>query len=75
VVLAVFLPILRVPLSPLPRTLQTDLLIQRIGSDLLPMIIAPAFALACGVTANSLLRMITVRLKDLATVAATAIVH
>ncbi|PYV92276.1 MAG: hypothetical protein DMG90_04830 [Acidobacteria bacterium] len=75
VVLAIFLPVVRVHLAPLPRTLQADLLIHRIGSDLLPMIIAAAFALACRSVANSLLRMITVRLKDLLTVAATAIVH
>ena len=75
VVLAVFLPIPWVRLAPLPRTLQADLLIHRIGSDFLSMIIAAALALARGVGANLLLRMITVRLKDFATVAATAILH
>src|SRR5215469_7819821 len=55
VVLAIFLPVLRVRPAPLPRTLQADLQIDRIGSDLLPMIIAAALALACGLGANSLL--------------------
>ena len=66
VVLAIFLPIVRVRLAPLPRTLQANLLIHRIGSDLLPMIIGAALALACRLVANLLLRMITVRLKRLA---------
>jgi hypothetical protein len=75
VVLAILLPIVGVCLAPLPRTLQADLLIDRIGSDLLSVIIAAALALAGEVTANQLLRMITVRPKDLPTVAATAILH
>jgi hypothetical protein len=75
VVLAIFLPIVRVRVAPLPRTLQADLLIHRIGSELLPMIIGAALALACGLVANLLLRMITVRLKSLPTVAATVMVH
>jgi hypothetical protein len=75
VILAIFLPIVRVRLAPLPRTLQAHLLVHRIGSDLLPMIIAAALALACGVTANLLLRMIRGRLKDLSTVPTTTILH
>jgi len=75
VVLAIFLPIVGVRLAPLPRTLQADLLIHRIGSDLLPMIIAAALALACRLSANPLLRMIRVRLKGLLTVTATALLH
>jgi hypothetical protein len=39
------------------------------------MIIAAALALACGVTANLLLRMIRGRLKDLPTIPATTILH
>ena len=66
VVLAIFFPIVRVRLAPLPRTLQADLLIHRIGSDLLPMIIGAALALACGAAANLLLRMIRVRPERLA---------
>jgi len=73
VVLAIFLPIVRVRLAPLPRTVQADLLIHRIESDLLPMIIGTALALACRLAANPLLRMITVGLKDLPAVKATAI--
>jgi len=75
VILAIFLPIVRVRLTPLPRTLQAHLLVHRIGSDLLPMIIAAALVLACGVTANLLLRMIRGRLKDLPTIPATTILH
>jgi hypothetical protein len=73
--LAIFLPIVRVRTAPLPRTLQADLLIHRIGSDLLPMIIAAALALAGRLAANLLLRMIKVNLKGLLTVAATTIFH
>src|SRR5215472_838023 len=65
----------RVRRAPLPRTLQADLPIHRIGSDLLPMIIGAALALACGLVANLLLRMIAVGLKSLPTVAATVILH
>jgi hypothetical protein len=75
VILAIFLPIVRVRLAPLPRTLQAHLLVHRIGSDLLPMIIAAALALACGVTANLLLRMIRGRLKSLPTIPETNILH
>jgi len=39
------------------------------------MIVAAALALACGVTANLLLRMIRGRLKDLPTIPATTILH
>jgi hypothetical protein len=74
-VVAIFLPIPWVCLAPLPRTLQASLLIHRIGSDFLPMIIGAALALACGLVANLLSRMISVRVKDLPTVTATAILH
>jgi hypothetical protein len=75
VILAIFLPIFRVRFAPLPRTLQANLLVHRIGSDLLPMIITAALVLACGVTANLLLRMIRGKLKDLPTIPATTILH
>jgi hypothetical protein len=75
VVLTVFLPIRRVRLAPLPRTLQANLLVHRIGSDLLPMVIGAALPLACRLVANLLLRMITVRLKSLPTVTATVALH
>ena len=75
VVLAIFPPIVRVRLAPLPRTLQADLLIHRIGGDLLPMIIGAPLALAGRLTANVLLRMIKVRLEDLLTVTTAAILH
>jgi len=75
VVLTVFLPIPWVRLAPLPRALQADVLIHRIGSHLLPMIIVAALALACGLAANLLVRMIPIRLKTLSTVAATVMLH
>lgn len=75
VILSIFLPIVRVGLAPLPRTLQAHLLVHRIGSKLLPMIIAAALPLACGMTANLLLRMIRGGLKDLPTVPAMTILH
>jgi hypothetical protein len=75
VVLTVFLPIRRVRLAPLPRTLQANQLVHRIGSDLLPMVIGAALPLACRLVANLLLRMITVRLKSLPTVTATVALH
>src|SRR5215469_1527519 len=75
VLLAIFLPIVRIRLAPLPRTLQAHLLVHRIGSDLLPIIIAAALVLAYGVTANLLPRMIRGRLKDLPTEPATTILH
>jgi hypothetical protein len=75
VVPAIFLPIVRVRLAPLLRTFQADLVIHRIGGDLLPMIIGAALALTCGLVTNPLLRMISVRLKNLPAVTATAILH
>jgi len=51
-ILAIFLPIIRVSLAPLSRTLHANLLINRIGSYLLPMIIAATLSLASGLTAN-----------------------
>jgi hypothetical protein len=75
VALTVFIPIPWIRFAPLPRTIQAELLIHRIGSDLLPMIIGAALALACRLIANLLLRMITVRLKRLPTVAAMVKLH
>src|SRR6266576_10059 len=75
VILAIFFPIVRVPLAPLPRTVQADLLIHRIGGDLLSMIIVTALALACRLSANPLLRMIGGRPKNLLTVGAAVILH
>lgn len=75
VVPAVFLPIARVRVAPLPRTFQAGLLVCGIGSDLLPMISGAALALACGFGANLLLGMITVGFKGLPAVTATTIAH
>jgi hypothetical protein len=73
--LAIFLPIVRVRLAPLPRTLQTDLLINRIGSYLPAMIIAAPLSLAIGLTANSLLRVIRVSAKRLPAIKTAPIFH
>ena len=62
-------------LTPLPRTFQANLSIKRIGSNLLPMIITAALALACGLVANKFVGMIRGGLKDLLTVTATVIFH
>jgi hypothetical protein len=51
-ILAIFLPIVRVRLAPLPRTLQANLLINRIGSYFPPMIVPATLTLAIGLTAN-----------------------
>jgi hypothetical protein len=75
VVPAILLPIAWVGLAPLPWTFQTDLSINRIGSDLAPMIITLALALACGLTAYGLTRMIRRGLKDLLAVATTELFH
>lgn len=75
VALAILLPVIRVCLAPLPRTVQTNLSINRIGSNLSPMIITLALALTCGMVADRLLRMISRGLKDLLTVTATEIFH
>ena len=75
VALAILLPVIRVCLAPLPRTFQTNLSIDRIGGDLLPMIITLALVLACGLVADRLLRMISRGLKNLLTVTTTEIFH
>jgi len=62
-------------LTPFAWTFQTDLSINRIGSDLLPMIITAALALACGLAANGLSRLISRGLKNLLTVTTTVIFH
>jgi hypothetical protein len=75
VVMAISLPIVQVCLTPFSRTLQANLSIKRIGSNLLPMIVTAALALACGLVANKLVGMIRGGLKDLLTVTTTVIFH
>jgi hypothetical protein len=75
VVLAILLPVAWMGLAPLLRTLQADLPINRIGGDLLPMIFTTASALAWGLAANRLSRVISRGLKDLLTVTTTEIFH
>jgi hypothetical protein len=75
VVQAVLLPIARVSLAPLVRTLPADLPVKGVGSDMAPVIIAPALLLALRPAANELLGMIGRRLKDLLTTKTAAITH
>jgi len=75
VVLAVLLPIARVSLAPLLRTLLADLPVKGVGPDLVPVIIAPALPLALRLAANELLGMIWGRVKDLLTTKTAAITH
>ena len=69
------LPIARVSLAPLVRTLPADLLVKGVGSNMAPVIIAPALLLALRLAANELLGMIGRRLKDLLTIETAAITH
>ena len=73
--LAVLFPVPGMRLAPLARTLQADLAVNRVRSDLLPVIIPPSLTLAWGLTANPLLGMIRGRLKDLLAITATATTH
>jgi hypothetical protein len=75
VVQPVLLPIARVSLSPLMRTLPADLPVKGVGSELVPVIIAPALPLALRPAANELLGMIGRGLKDLLTIKTAAITH
>jgi hypothetical protein len=75
VVKAVLLPITGVSLAPLVRTLPADLPVKGVGSDVVPVIIAPALPLALLLAANELLGMIWGRLKDLLTIKTSAITH
>ena len=62
-------------LAPFPRTFQANLPINRVGGDLLPVIITAALALACCLAASTLLRMIWGGLKDFLTITTTVIFH
>lgn len=75
VVLTVLPPVARMRCAPLARTLPAHLLVNRIGSDLLPVIIAAALPLAFALAANKLWGMVRGRLKELLTVTATASAH
>src|SRR5271157_829914 len=73
--LAVLLPIARMLVAPLARTLQTHLPIDGIGSDLPPVIVAPTLPLAVRTTANGLARAKKGGLKRLLAVRAAVIAH
>jgi hypothetical protein len=61
--------------TPLFAAFPYDLSVERIGTNLGPVIIAAAALLAGTLAANDLLRMIVDRLKNLLAVRATAITH
>jgi len=69
------LPLAEVSLAPLMSTLPADLPVKGVGSDLVPVIIAPALPLALWPAANELLGMIWGRLKDLLAIKTAAITH
>src|SRR5579884_3183090 len=73
--LAVLLPVVGMRLTPLARTLQADLPVNRVGSDLLPMIFPPALTLARKLAANLLLGMVRGWLKNLLAITATTQTH
>jgi hypothetical protein len=75
VVLPISLPIARVSLAPLPRTLLADLSLNRIGTELVPVMISAASPLARGLAADELLRIISGRLKNVLAVRATTTIH
>jgi len=75
VVLAQALPVVRVFAAPLPHAVLTNLLIDRVGSDLPPMIIATAAPLAIAITASRLSRLKLGWLKCILAIAADPFSH
>jgi hypothetical protein len=73
--LAVAFPIIGVLLAPLMRTVQAHLPVDRIGGDLLAVIIPSASLLAVGLAASKLVRVIRGRLEGLLAVTAVTITH
>jgi hypothetical protein len=72
---AVLFPVTGMCLPPLARTVPADLPVNRIGSDLLPVIIPASLPLAGRTAANPLLRMVRNRLENLLAVRTTALIH
>ena len=72
---AVAFPIIRVLLTPLVRALQARLAVDGVGGDLLAVIISASAALAAGVAAHRLPRLIFRWLEDPLTEAATPFAH
>jgi hypothetical protein len=68
-------PIIRVAGSPFLRAVQADLPVLRVRRDLLPVILSASAALADGVAAHRLRRMILRGLEDPLTVVASPIEH
>jgi len=75
VVLAILFPVLRMRRAPLARALQTHLSVNRIGSDLLSVIVQLTLSLAGELTTDGLLRTKGRSLKKLPAITATAVIH
>jgi hypothetical protein len=73
--LAVLFPVTGMCLPPLARTVPADLPVNRIGGDLLAVIVAMPLPLAGGTAANPLLRMVRNRLEDLLAIRTTSLIH
>jgi hypothetical protein len=73
--LAILLPVFRMSVPPLARTLQAYLPVNRIGGNFVPVIIPAALPLTFGLAANELARVIKGRLKSSLTVTTAAIAH
>ena len=72
---AVPAPVIRIPGSPFLWAVQAHLAVLRVRSDLLTMILSAAAALATGIAAHRLPRLIFRWLKDPLTVATTPFDH
>jgi hypothetical protein len=75
VLLAIPPPVIRVPGSPFLRAIQAHLAVFRVRSNLLAVVFSAAPALAAGIGAHRLRRLIFGGLEDPLTVAASPFVH
>jgi hypothetical protein len=75
VLFAVPPPVIRIPSSPLLRAIQAHLAVLRVRRDPLAVIVSAAAALAAGVAAHRLPRLIFGRLENPLTVAASPFDH
>jgi hypothetical protein len=73
--LTILLPVARMCLPPLAWTIQAHLPVNRIRSNLVPMVIVAALPLAFGLATNVLLRMIRGSPKSSLAIRTAAIVH
>lgn len=75
VLLAILTPVIRIPGSPFLRAIQAHLPVFRIRRDLLAVILSAAPALATGIAADRLRRLILRGLENAITVAASPFDH